>query len=948
MTNKDKKEKLEQQGIIVCCNWLRGCFNETTDDFKKCLICREKNRELDKDKRKNKLTNAIKYNTNNDKNKMCKKCNGIESIDTYDLITNKCSICSKKSKVINQLRNPRDKEKIKLYDYKKSAKNRGLKFELSDEYFFDLVQLPCHYCGYNESIIGIDRKDSNIGYIKNNVVPCCEMCNLMKNDKSYDDFIKICSHIISINNKSKKNLNHELFHISSNGQYARFKNDASKRNIKFELSKDDFIKIVLKNCFYCNSSGNGYYGTGAGGIDRVESAQGYSINNCVPCCYTCNSMKLNYLKDDFLKQCIKIVDNINKCDYLENDIMDFFEKYTENKNNVKREIPTFFHSNDYYEIRKWNGNLDDLKNVKIELEFVENSDQKDIWNYYRWKISSLKTFKPDNFIGRVICILIKDSINNKYLGIMSLSSDIISMKNRDDEIGWTIDDKIKNKKLNNLMNLSTCVSIQPFGFNFNGGKLLARLAFSKEIVEKFREKFNQELLAIVTTGLYGKSVQYSRLKEFNYVGNTKGNSVYWIPEEITNKCRLYLKKYHNFNSSGLKKLHIISKIISVLNLDKEKILMSNEKGIYVGYTRVDSKKYLCGKKTKLNECKFKSSQEIFNEWYERWAVQRYNHLLKTQNLIIYHNQKSTERATRHYEKLKKELGEEKYKEYIKDKNQKTYSNKKNKMKEIIKTVSQSYIDKSYVNEMLEQNKQKKDSEQNDPNKLKLPSNFSYYLEKDSPYFSFNKNIKGQRLNTKYKLRSKNIQKEFNDFIAIVNSKFPQLEIGPYQIPNVPSTLNLTKELTKTDESNTDSDTGNTNTNTPKPVMPTNFSITTINSVDYIQFCKKIDDKKYQYKTKINSYDIKSELDRFIDELNEKYQLELIKSDYPIVNTNGWETTNQIIQHSDSAEKQSQRERTRRYLEKKKQEMGEEEFRKQNADKAKSYRQFKQANKELDV
>ena len=232
-------------------------------------------------------------------------------------------------------------------------------------------------------------------------------------------------------------------------------------------------------------------------------------------------------------------------------------------------------------------------------------------------------------------------------------------------------------------------------------------------------------------------------------------------------------------------------------------------------------------------------------------------------------------------------------------------------------------------------------------KLTLPSNFSFFKETKGGYnFGFSKSIDGKRLCAKSKLQSNDIQKEFNDFISIVNSKFPQLEIGPYQFPNVPSTINLTKELTKTDESNTDSDTGNTNT--PKPVMPTNFSITTINSVDYIQFCKKIDDKKYQYKTKINSYDIKSELDRFIDELNEKYQLELIKSDYPIVNTNGWKTTNQIIQHSDSAEKQSQRERTRRYLEKKKQEMGEEEFRKQNADKAKSYRQSKQSNKELDV
>ena len=113
------------------------------------------------------------------------------------------------------------------------------------------------------------------------------------------------------------------------------------------------------------------------------------------------------------------------------------------------------------------------------------------------------------------------------------------------------------------MNLSTCVSIQPFGYNFNGGKLLAKLAFSKEVMNKFKEKFNQELLVISTTGLYGKSVQYDRLKELEYVGKTKGNSIYWIPDGITTKCREYLKLYHNYETSGLKKLSVISKIISL-------------------------------------------------------------------------------------------------------------------------------------------------------------------------------------------------------------------------------------------------------------------------------------------------------------------------------------------------------------------------------------------------
>lgn len=1028
--------------IKLYCSY-RNCTNETTNEFKHCSSCREKEREREKANRINKLNKAIDFNKNNENEKMCKKCNGIENVETYDLETIKCSECSMKSKLSSQLRNPRDEEKVKLYNYKKSAKNRNLNFELSDEEFFKLVKLPCHYCGYNESIIGVDRKDSNIGYVKTNVLPCCEQCNLMKNDKSYDDFFKICEHIATINKKYSGDLKHELFHISPNGQFARYQSDAKRREIVFELSKNDFINTVKQKCFYCKSTGIIYYGnTGAGGIDRVDSSKGYYLDNCVPCCYTCNGMKLNYSKESFIEKCYEITKCKNQKNDLENDIIQFFEKYSNNKENVQRTVPTFYHSKDFYEIRKWSGNIEDLKNVKIELEFVENPDQKDLWNYYRWKISSLRTFKPDNFVGRIICILVKDTITNKYLGIMSLSSDIVYMKNRDDAIGWDLNDKITDKKINHLMNLSTCVSIQPFGFNFNGGKLLAKLAFSKEVIDKFREKFNQELLVICTTGLYGKSVQYDRLNELKYVGNTKGNSIYWIPEDVTKKCREYLNKFHDYNTSNLKKIGVISKIISVLNLDKEKIMSSNEKGIYLGFTRVDSKDYLCGNIKKLKKHTFKSANEIFEEWYNRWAVQRFNHLYNNDKLVQNNFAKSTERANRHFEKMKKELGEEKFKEFIKEKNQKTYSNKKEKMKEMINL-------NGVKNEIKKTapDRTKKIKVNQDPKKPTLPSNFSYFLEKDEPYFSFNKIIDSTRYNSKFKLRSNNIQKEFDNFIAVTNNKYTGLNLQPYKIPNAdsivvkikPTETNTSKPLNNfklieahekkkviteqhVEPNQKDNDKEfkllsnftvinrgseyslcwnklvdgkrykkvsklatndfqsqydnfvdsineshkdivhyekhkvfnippeytnivkdiNTeainNLDKQKPIMPTNFSICNVNNVDYIQFCKKIDNKRHQYKTKINSYDLQSELNEFVDKLNQDYGFDLVKSNYKIINTDGWKTTNKIVVHEDTDKKIANREQAQKYIQKKKAEIGEEEFKRQNNLKQKQFRE----------
>lgn len=84
--------------------------------------------------------------------------------------------------------------------YKRNATDRMLLWELSDSVFFELVALPCHYCGtlpsreevspsgvlvYN----GLDRLDNSLGYTQENTVPCCFRCNHAKSDLSLEDFL---------------------------------------------------------------------------------------------------------------------------------------------------------------------------------------------------------------------------------------------------------------------------------------------------------------------------------------------------------------------------------------------------------------------------------------------------------------------------------------------------------------------------------------------------------------------------------------------------------------------------------------------------------------------------------------------------------------------------------------------------------------------------------------
>jgi hypothetical protein len=74
--------------------------------------------------------------------------------------------------------------------YKQNAKVRGISFELSREDALVLMRLPCQYCRTIPEIFGgIDRVDNFIGYILENCVPCCSLCNHMKCDMAVSDFL---------------------------------------------------------------------------------------------------------------------------------------------------------------------------------------------------------------------------------------------------------------------------------------------------------------------------------------------------------------------------------------------------------------------------------------------------------------------------------------------------------------------------------------------------------------------------------------------------------------------------------------------------------------------------------------------------------------------------------------------------------------------------------------
>lgn len=111
----------------------------------------------------------------------------------------------------NALRNNPDSIYWELWRASKaSCKPRNLEFKLSKEKHKELVNKNCFYCGQppdfrtrrgkNFFANGIDRVDSSIGYIEENCVPSCRICNNMKWEISMENFLKHIEKIVKYNN----------------------------------------------------------------------------------------------------------------------------------------------------------------------------------------------------------------------------------------------------------------------------------------------------------------------------------------------------------------------------------------------------------------------------------------------------------------------------------------------------------------------------------------------------------------------------------------------------------------------------------------------------------------------------------------------------------------------------------------------------------------------------
>jgi hypothetical protein len=197
---------------------------------------------------------------------------------------------------------------------------------------------------------------------------------------------------------------------------------------------------------------------------------------------------------------------------------------------------------------------------------------------------------------------------DSLLGIAFFASPVINMSDRDAALGLPKDPSEKGKALRSYADLSVCVAAQPFGWYWNGGKLIAMLATT--FGDFWQDRYEDVLIGVTTTSLWGKGSQYNRI--YKFLGYTKGfghqhiddqqygGMIQWMKE---NNVEIPSCRFGAGSNPRMRRIQAYRKASG----DKSVTLMHGQKrGIYYHPARPYNERH-----------------EVVREWFDRWGLPRY-------------------------------------------------------------------------------------------------------------------------------------------------------------------------------------------------------------------------------------------------------------------------------------------------------------------------------------
>jgi hypothetical protein len=282
----------------------------------------------------------------------------------------------------------------------------------------------------------------------------------------------------------------------------------------------------------------------------------------------------------------------------------------------------------------------DVEKIRPSLEVIRGGTwQADLFRFasYYWSVPISEGY------GRRMRFLVWDETHEKLIGIFALGDAVFNLRARDEYIGW--DHHRRAEALVNLMDAYALGALPPYNFLL-GGKLVASLIRTQEVVDTFRTKYHDtvgvisgkskhaQLVAVTTSSALGRSSIYNRLNlsghaVFESIGDTSGWGHFHISDELFDDLRGYLKSVgdayadaHEYGHGPNYRLRLIRKALRLLGLDPDMAKHGLPREVFFCSLADNAFSFLRGDHKKVHYGKLPTVEETSAAALERWVQPR--------------------------------------------------------------------------------------------------------------------------------------------------------------------------------------------------------------------------------------------------------------------------------------------------------------------------------------
>jgi len=278
-----------------------------------------------------------------------------------------------------------------------------------------------------------------------------------------------------------------------------------------------------------------------------------------------------------------------------------------------------------------------IKEIEAIDPIVEFTDDAETWTVVRKLIHTMDwSANP----GRNQKYYVKDKVTGKILGLISLGSDVTSIKVRDDYIGWKKENKFEQHKLNHTAIASTIVCVQPLGFNMLGGKLIAALSTCSDVRNQWKNDYDDVLVGLTTTSLYGAHSQYNGIPHWKTLGESAGKIMIKPDDSVYLVWNKWLKEnhpeeHHKAVTNTGPKQNVINRIFRHLEIKGKDYEHGFKRGVYFANMyengleflrdEIDDSELVMKKRSCLD-------YEYVVNWWKKKAIKRYTKLFEEKRI----------------------------------------------------------------------------------------------------------------------------------------------------------------------------------------------------------------------------------------------------------------------------------------------------------------------------